>query len=928
MSRLPRRISAVLSCLVLLAGLASAQTPPPCQPEWLPTFGPVPGPDGNVQAMAVFDDGTGPALFIGGAFRNVCGVPASLIAKWNGTTWSALGTGLDGNSSIPPIPQGVRGMQVYDDGTGPALFVVGEFATAGGVAAPSIAKWNGSSWSALGSGLPGGWVQTLAVYDDGTGPALYVGGDFQNAGGVAASRLAKWNGVSWSAVGGGTNGIVRALVVHDDGSGPALFVGGTFTSAGGFPAGRMAKWNGVSWAALGTGLSGTSVAVNSLAEYDDGSGLALYAGGAFTAAGGIAVQNIAKWQSAAWSAVGTGLSSPLPGARVSALSVFDDGSGPALIAGGSFSNAGALAVSNIAKWDGASWSTLAGGTENAVLALCGYDPGSGLELRVGGGFRTAAGIEANFLASWSGSTWSAFASGVNNEVVALSVYDDGAGPALVAAGAFTNMQGIAANEIAGWNGSGWSAFGSGLSGGLRATALATYDDGTGTALYVGGDFTSAGGTSTLRIAKWDGQAWSGVGGGLYYVGQPHAVAVVAAMLAYDDGSGPALYVTGLFNSAGGVAVNGIARWNGSSWSAVGTGGVGGYSFAVFDDGAGPALFLGAGGSVRKWSGSAWTVLPPLTNATLPNPAVLSLATFDDGSGLALYAGGQFTVAGGVPVDYVAKWNGSSWSALGTGLDGMAVSLSAHDDGTGPALFVGGMFSVAGGVPVTNIAKWNGTGWSSLGAGMSPWPVQALASFDDGGGPALFAGGRFTLSPAGDSYLAKWGNAAGCGAPAVSVCEPGIGGVSACPCGNPPAGSGRGCDNSSFTGGAALAATGIARTTFDSVVFTTSGEPPSATSILVQGDILSASGVVYGQGVRCVGGTLRRMYQQTASAGSIRAPAQGDPHVHARSAALGDTIAPGSHRWYGVYYRDPNVLGGCPATSGFNITQQLDVLWAP
>jgi hypothetical protein len=56
------------------------------------------------------------------------------------------------------------------------------------------------------------------------------------------------------------------------------------------------------------------------------------------------------------------------------------------------------------------------------------------------------------------------------------------------------------------------------------------------------------------------------------------------------------------------------------------------------------------------------------------------------------------------------------------------------------------------------------------------------------------------------------------------------------------------------------------------------------------------------------------------------PHGAEQHVHARSAALGDTIAPGTHRYYGVYYRDPSVLGGCPSASTFNITQQLDVLW--
>jgi hypothetical protein len=40
------------------------------------------------------------------------------------------------------------------------------------------------------------------------------------------------------------------------------------------------------------------------------------------------------------------------------------------------------------------------------------------------------------------------------------------------------------------------------------------------------------------------------------------------------------------------------------------------------------------------------------------------------------------------------------------------------------------------------------------------------------------------------------------------------------------------------------------------------------------------------------------------------------------------IQAGESRWYLVYYRDPIVLGGCPATSTFNATQTGQVTWWP
>jgi hypothetical protein len=164
---------------------------------------------------------------------------------------------------------------------------------------------------------------------------------------------------------------------------------------------------------------------------------------------------------------------------------------------------------------------------------------------------------------------------------------------------------------------------------------------------------------------------------------------------------------------------------------------------------------------------------------------------------------------------------------------------------------------------------------------------------------------------------------------TSLCDAGIGGVIACPCSNPPSATGHGCDNSSATGGAVLSASGIAYLSMDSVVFTTSSEKPTATSIVMQGNALASGGLVFGQGVRCAGGSLKRLYTKTASGGSITAPdfGAGDPMISSRSAALGDFILAGQSRWYLVYYRDPTVLGGCPSTSTFNATQTGRVDWS-
>jgi hypothetical protein len=167
-----------------------------------------------------------------------------------------------------------------------------------------------------------------------------------------------------------------------------------------------------------------------------------------------------------------------------------------------------------------------------------------------------------------------------------------------------------------------------------------------------------------------------------------------------------------------------------------------------------------------------------------------------------------------------------------------------------------------------------------------------------------------------------------GNPGTDLCQPGIGATMGCPCMNPPANAPRGCDNSSSTGGARLRSSGAPSLAFDTLVFVTDGEKPTATSILLQGSSEVASGLVFGQGVRCGGGALKRLFTKTAAGGSIAAPdfPAGDPSVSARSAALGDPIGAGTSRWYAVYYRDPSVLGFCPAASTFNISQTQRVDW--
>ncbi len=146
----------------------------------------------------------------------------------------------------------------------------------------------------------------------------------------------------------------------------------------------------------------------------------------------------------------------------------------------------------------------------------------------------------------------------------------------------------------------------------------------------------------------------------------------------------------------------------------------------------------------------------------------------------------------------------------------------------------------------------------------------------------------------------------------------------CPCGN--YGMFGGCQNSAFTGGAMLVSAGTASLAGDTLVLSSWGELPSALSVFLQGDLPIAA-VHFGDGLRCTGGALKRLYVRNALDGVVSAPAPGSPSISARSAALGDALGANTTRYYQTYYRDPSSTF-CPAPSGstWNISSGLAVVW--
>lgn len=275
--------------------------------------------------MIVWDGGSGPALYVGGGFDHAGSAQALNIARWDGKNWSAVGNGI-GQPNATYVE--VYALAAFDDGFGETLYAAGSFGPSQGVDGSNIVRLEDGKWVRLTAGafshsrgVCGGWINDLAVFDDGTGPALYAAGCFDTTpDGKHASGIAKWDGQSWSAVGSGLDGQFnaegRSLLVHDDGKGSSLYIGGEFERAGGVATSCLARWDG-QWHAVDGGVvpvphpccevgggvyalaSGVPVQhIGGQFVGPKGPGVPvqrMYVGGQFSAAGGRAAKNLASW---------------------------------------------------------------------------------------------------------------------------------------------------------------------------------------------------------------------------------------------------------------------------------------------------------------------------------------------------------------------------------------------------------------------------------------------------------------------------------------------------------------------------------------------------------------------------------------------------------------------------------------------------------
>ncbi len=336
----------------------------------------------------------------------------------------------------------------------------------------------------------------------------------------------------------------------------------------------------------------------------------------------------------------------------------------------------------------------------------------------------AAALAAAPTVTGSGAGWSPLDTGMDGSVNDVVVFRG----QLVAVGGFRHASGVAADRIARWNGGAWEAFpGGGADGGLRLAVA--YGD----RLVVAGSFDSIGGVAADGLAQWDGNHWSALPGNFFIS--------IDAMVVHAG----QLVIAGIWLVDG--PMEHIARWNGSSWSALGSGLDDSIDALGVHDGQ---LYASADlpwpdmdPAIWRFDGSAWSVFEDQLDDT-----VYAFGSFDG----QLVAAGRFTSIGGVGANNIARWNGSGWSPLGSGLGNGLPNQTVKALGSyNGQLWAGGYFETAGGTPAGHVARWNGSAWSSPGSG-ADYTVSAFVPF---GGTLVTSGAFAEMDGQPVNYIAAW-----------------------------------------------------------------------------------------------------------------------------------------------------------------------------
>jgi len=340
-------------------------------------------------------------------------------------------------------------------------------------------------WFVLGGGAAGGLytgVRALAILPNGD---LVAGGDFTSIGGVSANNIARWDGATWYPMGEGLDSVVLTMSVDGDGT---LYATGGFKKSGSTSAARVASWDGSKWNSIGTGIDTGAVC----AITKDSSGNLWCGGYLYTGYDGF----LKKFDGTSWS------DGPVVHhGDIQSLVTTPEGK---VIAAGAFDSLGTSAYCHgiaVINPDGTVEPFIGGGTNycsnEGLLSSVSDIALTPSGFFVAGSFDTIGTAEALNNAYWNGTSFERMKWGTPGAWFMSDCEYDGKSGVFVG-GLFSNVypSGETSNYLAHWTGTEWEALGSGCN--MTVTEL-KYDQ-SKEILYVGGDFTSAGGNTVTGIA--------------------------------------------------------------------------------------------------------------------------------------------------------------------------------------------------------------------------------------------------------------------------------------------------------------------------------------------------------------------------------------------------------------------------------------------
>lgn len=609
--------------------------------------------DEEIRSM-VWVDGV---LYVAGPFSHIAGIKSRGIAKWDGSAWSTLGEGVDGDVN-----------SIVADSNG-NIYVGGLFSNAGGKPALNVAKWDGSEWSALGKGIAG-QVNAVIIDKDGL---LYAGGFFTTTGnGVGAQSVACWKGTEWESVGIEdyleTASGVFALAV--DSAGCLYATGYDFSPTCSICYyGIVLKREEYDWRyfySKAGPTSGIRYAVESIQI--DRAGTVYISGGSLCCRGSVDTE---------WLTIKDGWNH-----RV--IAVGDSGDVYMQEMNEEYG------TGRLIKWNPDD-SSVVGSSRGRILCAT-FDPEGAMYL--GGAFGKMKDIYTQNLVRLDGEEATAiFPTGIDSTVYWVMCNNEGN---VYIGGVFSPVN-VYSDEkhFRKLDGDSWVM----LPDIPAERPSSEIVDSRGN-VYMVDDYED--------IIRWDGTEWKPFAD-VFSLNYIRRMAIDA-----DDN----IYIGGGFDSVGvagastKIPVANVARWNGTEWRSIGDG-LDSYIWTIATGPVGTVYAMAYSRAdsidrIIKWDGTSWSEIGTVHNVDAT--AAFNLTADCKGN---VYVCGPYDSIGGISCS-CAMWNGSSWTALNKRL---RVTYCGQITDTAGNLYVTGEFDSIGEYAAHNIARWNGQKWEALGSGI-------------------------------------------------------------------------------------------------------------------------------------------------------------------------------------------------------------------